>query len=36
MELYYDVFPTGFGWYAAVVSEKGLRYGAMRSSRRKR
>ena len=32
MELYYDVFPTEFGWYAAVVSEKGLRYGAMRSS----
>ena len=32
MSLYYDVFPTEFGWYAAVVSEKGLRYGAMRSS----
>lgn len=32
MNLYYDVFPTEFGWYAAVVSERGLRYGSMRSS----
>ena len=32
MNLNYDVFPTKFGWYAAVVSERGLRYGSMRSS----
>ena len=32
MELRYDVFSTPFGWYVAVVSEKGLRYGSMRQS----
>lgn len=32
MKLHYDVFPTPFGWYAAVVSEKGLRFGSMRPS----
>ena len=32
MKLHYDVFSTPFGWYAAVVSEKGLRYGSMRAS----
>ncbi len=32
MKLYYDVFPTDFGWYAAAVSDRGLRYSSMRSS----
>ncbi len=32
MKLHYDVFQTPFGWYAAVVSEKGLRYGSMRGT----
>ena len=32
MKLNYDVFSTPFGWYAAVVSEGGLRYGSMRAS----
>ncbi len=32
MNLYYDVFPTDFGWYAAVVSPKGLRFSSMRPS----
>lgn len=32
MELWYDVFQTPFGWYAAVVSEMGLRFGSMRAS----
>ena len=30
MSLYYDVFPTDFGWYAAVVSSKGLRFSSMK------
>ena len=30
MSLYYDVFPTDFGWYAAVVSPKGLRFSSMK------
>ncbi len=32
MKLHYDVFSTPFGWYVAVVSENGLRYGSMRQS----
>ena len=32
MKLRYDVFSTPFGWYAAVVSEKGLKFGSMRRS----
>ena len=32
MKLRYDVFSTPFGWYAAVVSEKGLMFGSMRRS----
>ena len=32
MKLAYDVFETPLGWYAAAVSEKGLRYGSMRAS----
>ncbi len=32
MKLHYDVFPTPFGWYAAVVSPEGLRFGSMRQS----
>lgn len=32
MSFYYDVFNTGFGWYAVVFSDKGLRYSSMKSS----
>ncbi len=29
MKLHYGVFPTDFGWYAAIVSDRGLRYASM-------
>jgi methylated-DNA-[protein]-cysteine S-methyltransferase len=32
MELYYDVFQTPFGWFAAIASHKGLRYASMKPS----
>ena len=32
MELYYDVFPTSMGWFAALASGRGLRYASLRST----
>ncbi|MBM3926733.1 MAG: MGMT family protein [SAR202 cluster bacterium] len=30
--LYYDVFQTRFGWFAAVLSPNGLKYGSLKST----
>ena len=32
MELYYDVFPTHIGWFAGVISERGLREATLKKS----
>ena len=32
MELYYDIFPTPIGWFAGVMSERGLREATLKKS----